>query len=311
MTFHGGEGNHAANDSHNYFYVGFKINKSRYGFGKLLYRKHDNGLPMGLEENNGVIQADPQNLISEPQDKYAFPEKYVGVFIGDKFHGEGIKEFHSNGNLSFAGSKNIGVKQGNCQSYWTNGTLISDKFFNAKGREEGPGIKLWENGNVMSVYTFKNGLEEGPGQEFWDDGTTKSDHFMAAGLMQGLATEYHSNGSLLRKCYYINDKIHGENVKSYWSHGGLKDIVNFEHGAPKGHCRVYSINGKLAYEGEVIKKKFWFYPRSHKENFVKVFRNDGTVYVGETLGVSISHDAYRQQLPAQNGEEFIDQEEPL
>jgi hypothetical protein len=177
VTFHGYEGNNAANDSHNYFYVGFKINKSRYGFGKLLYRKHDNGLPVGLEENNGVIQANPQNLISEPQNKYAYPEKYVGVFIGDKYHGEGIKEFHSNGNVSFAGSKNIGVKQGNCQSYWTNGNLISDKFFNAKGREEGPGTKLWENGNVMSVHTFKNGLEEGPGQEYWDDGTKKTDHF--------------------------------------------------------------------------------------------------------------------------------------
>jgi antitoxin component YwqK of YwqJK toxin-antitoxin module len=115
---------------------------------------------------------------------------------------------------------------------------------------------------------------------------------------------------LLRKCYYVNDRIHADNVKSYWAHGGLKDIISFEHGIPMGHCRVYSKNGKLAYEGEVIKKKFWYYPRSHKENFVKVFRNDGTVYVGETLGVSISHDAYRQQLPLQDEEEFIDQEEP-
>ena len=83
-------------------------------------------------------------------------------------------------------------------------------------------------------------------------------------------------------------------------------MVSYENGVPTGYCRIYSRNGKLAYEGEVLKKKFWFYPRSHKENFVIVYRNDGSVYYGETLGVSISHDAYRVENLNQHDEEMVE-----
>ena len=60
---------------------------------------------------------------------YKYAKKYVGVFIDDKIHGENIKEYYSNNQVYFSGSKNIGVKNGKCQSYWKNGNLISDKFF--------------------------------------------------------------------------------------------------------------------------------------------------------------------------------------
>jgi len=93
------------------------------------------------------------------------------------------------------------------QSFWENGKLKSEEFFNSEGKrhnESGPAIRLWnENGQLWR-------------EEYWLNGELHN----AAGPAY---REWHENGQLAAESYWLNGEFHNSAGPAYryWHENGV------------------------------------------------------------------------------------------
>ncbi|MDB9704597.1 hypothetical protein OAA86_11060, partial [Rhodospirillales bacterium] len=78
-----------------------------------------------------------------------------------------------------------------------------------KGKEHGPWVEYWDNGQLWFKETFKNGKQDGPFVSYHDNGKlwTKGDYKNSK--RSGPWVSYYKDGKLDTKGDYKNGKEHG------------------------------------------------------------------------------------------------------
>ena len=98
----------------------------------------------------------------------------------------------------------------------------------------------------MTTYTFKNGdfVEDGPYEYYYDNGQLESKTTYKNGELDGPVEEYHDNGQLESKTTYKNGELDGP-TEYYYFDGQLEVKRTYKDGKPDGPYEWYYRNGQL------------------------------------------------------------------
>lgn len=248
-------------DRNQLFFLGFYVNYKNYGFGKLIYSRN-------------------QAL------------NYEGIFYDGQPHGEDLIFYTNNGQIKTKCSKKVGVLIGICINYWPNGGFMSKIWYNEKGEKHGEEKKFWENGNLWQYNNWSNGLLEGEYLEYYENSNLMTKCFFKEGKQEGYVQEKYRNGIQESYIWYVNGKPHQNAAKKYFKNGALMLLADYKNGFITGNCTIYAKCGRIRYRGVVVRKGRT-YPRSNEKGDVSIYRDDGTIYAGPTLGVPLVSRAYR------------------
>ena len=102
------------------------------------------------------------------------------------------------------------------------------------GKQEGPWVAYWKNGQLSSKGVYKSGKQTGSWFYYYDNGNLWSQESWREGKQDGLWITYWDNGQLRSKGNYINGKQEGRWV-SYWKTG---EISEWESGIFKNGERI-------------------------------------------------------------------------
>jgi hypothetical protein len=109
-----------------------------------------------------------------------FPALALGESMGDLVEREGI-HYKKFSNVPFTG-KVTGETQGSIKdgkehgpwvTYWDNGQLRTKGTYKDEKRD-GPWVTYWFNGQLRTKGTYKDGKRDGPWVRYWDNGTVWS-----------------------------------------------------------------------------------------------------------------------------------------
>jgi antitoxin component YwqK of YwqJK toxin-antitoxin module len=103
-------------------------------------------------------------------------------------------------------------------------------LFSCKNKEEEIKINYFPNGNIESVYHYKNGKKSGPSQHFYENGVIKIMGTLVDGKPEGNAYWFYENGTLKLFRYYRNGKREGY-VSDFYndSFNTIKSILFFRN----------------------------------------------------------------------------------
>lgn len=166
-------------------------------------------------------------------------EKLVATYTDDKLNGY-LKEYNFRGDL---------VKT----EKWVDGVL-------QKNNKESTKIDIkrefYENGNVKSYGTSRNGILEGitryydengklVGSKFYRNGFLSSEGLIdEKGLQQGVWKEFYSEGEIKSEGVYENGRKIGE-WKYYHQNKTIEQIGSYNKGKPIGNWKWFYENGQL------------------------------------------------------------------
>ncbi len=134
-----------------------------------------------------------------------------------------VKEYHSNGNLSFECPYKDSLRHGKCIWYYEDGTIEQEIDYQ-NGVIHGDFIVYYANGKIKSMATFSSGLKNGIAKDFYQDGQLKIEQKYLDNLSHGVFNSYYANGkkrmiaelSADTTIYYIvNDSILDKVIKEY------------------------------------------------------------------------------------------------
>ena len=137
-----------------------------------------------------------------------------------------IKEWYSNGNQKFEGVYAVGLLQGNCKQWYTDGKLESE-------------------------VSYKNGKKDGLIKEWYSNGNQKFEGVYAVGLLQGNCKQWYTDGKLESEVSYKNGKKDGL-IKEWYTDGKIKIEANYLDGKLHGVCKRVSNVGQVVEEREYL-----------------------------------------------------------
>lgn len=102
------------------------------------------------------------------------------------------------------------------------------------GKQDGPWVAYWKNGQISSKGNYRNGEQEGLWIYYYDNGSLWSEESWKDGKQDGPWITYWDNGKLRSKGNYVNGKQEGT-WASYWKNG---EISEWESGTFKNGERI-------------------------------------------------------------------------
>ena len=136
-------------------------------------------------------------------------KKYVGEYINNKPHGNGIMYYAQNDENNrkyYEGEWVNGIRQGKGTLVWNNGYKFIGYW--KDGLRNGKGTLYWDNG-AKQVCNYTNGKENGTATYYWRDGASYSKGTYINGKKDGPWKDYlfgrhtftkiYKNGKLVRK----------------------------------------------------------------------------------------------------------------
>jgi antitoxin component YwqK of YwqJK toxin-antitoxin module len=97
------------------------------------------------------------------------------------------------------------------------------------GEKEGPWVRYWYNGQLLSKGTYKDGEKEGPWVRYWDNGGIDYKGTFKDGKRDGPWISYHDNGQLDYKGTYKDGETEGPWV-GYDDNGQLRSKGTYKDG---------------------------------------------------------------------------------
>lgn len=194
------------------------------------------GIPVDLPDANTLFTVTAEQL--KPATKY-YARAYVKNSNEETFYSNEI-------NFTTAVANTI-VKQNNTDSL--SGITQDTAALGEYRRFNGIQTEKYENGNLMRVYSLKNGKLSGSFKFFNDKGQLVTDQNFEAGEPNGYYRTYYENGQLRSEMNMINGVQEGAS-KEYYENGNLKMESNCS-GPPfqaSGQIKVYYEDGKLRTE---------------------------------------------------------------
>lgn len=120
----------------------------------------------------------------------------------------------------------------------------------------GIGIDMWNEKQVKTEISFKNGRIDGVVRSYHENGKLQSQRFWKEGKGHGEIKVYSQNGQLLEEGTYKNGQM--DSIwKKYHENGKLKAEMSYVAGKLDGVVKEYDENGKLTFqatykEGKII-----------------------------------------------------------
>ena len=87
-------------------------------------------------------------------------------------------------------------------------------------------VEIFENGNLKTLATVKNGEADGHATFWYKNGQRKLEFNVREGVREGMAYEWHRNGSLKAKAKYKDNNRHGL-ATTYYENGVKKSVIRF------------------------------------------------------------------------------------
>ena len=98
---------------------------------------------------------------------------------------------------------------------------------------DGPVENHYENGQLMSKISYKNGYPDGPSETYHQNGQLRSKGKFEMGQVTGVEESYYENGQLWSKSSYKEGKRHGPD-EYYDIYGGLRWQGSYDMGRQCG-----------------------------------------------------------------------------
>ncbi len=108
----------------------------------------------------------------------------------------------------------------------------------------GIGITMWNEKQIMSEITFKNGKIDGVANSYHENGTLQSQRFWKDGKGHGDIKVYSQSGQLLEEGTFKNGQM-DSTWKKYYENGKLKSEMSYIDGKLDGVVKEYDETGKL------------------------------------------------------------------
>lgn len=110
--------------------------------------------------------------------------------------------------------------------------------------KDGEHTVYYDNKQVASISTYKNGKKNGFHKSWHKNGALKSNGGFKNGKAHGLYLLYYKNGKLADKTIYKNSKADGESI-AYYKNGNRSLVANYSYGKPHGASKYYDESGAL------------------------------------------------------------------
>ena len=140
-----------------------------------------------------------------------------------------------------------GKKTGYWEDYFDNGQLKSKGSYK-NGIKDGIWEDYFYNGKLESKGSYKNGIKEGIWEYYWDNGQLGSKGSYKNGKLDGYWEDYGGNGKLESKGSYKNGEKEGI-WEYYWDNGQLYSKGLYVNGKEDGIWMEYYNNGQLGSKG--------------------------------------------------------------
>jgi len=176
--------------------------------------------------------------------------------------------------------------------YFDDGTYIAKN--KERGKYEGKiennkreGVwKLYnENGELESVYSYKNDNLIGTGKEYYESGNIKIIKKFSNNGKKMKVKEYYKNGKLKNEgnSLYVSDNnyVPEGKLRVFYENGKLKGELNFKNGKLDGENKTYYKNGKLKDVGNFKNDKIQGKTKAYFESGELMGANLAGVYYGD------------------------------
>jgi antitoxin component YwqK of YwqJK toxin-antitoxin module len=163
-----------------------------------------------------------------------------------------VKEYHVSGTLYVEES-------------YKNGRLVSQKFFDEKGKPVQNGIVrlYYENGRLREVKTIQGGRLNGVSRQFYPDGTLKGEYAYTDGVLNGISRDYYRDGVLSAVRNFKNGRKEGIS-RNYYENGNLFLESSYKNGLLDGASIEYDKSGTF--------KESWLYREGRLEGKIEEHR---------------------------------------
>ena len=163
--------------------------------------------------------------------------------------------------------------------------------------------RMWDNGQVMHLYSYKDGERDGLETEWYENGQKKEEGNYKDGKVEGLATAWHKNGHKMMEGNYKDGKR--DRILTMWYENGRKKWEgNFRDGKENGLSTAWYENGRKKAEGnfkddKIMSAEAWK-PNGEKCPVTNVKDGNGVVVFYYDDGTELSRSKYS------NGKEVWD-----
>lgn len=160
-----------------------------------------------------------------------------------------VKEYHLSGILYV-------------EENYKNGRLISQKFFDEKGKSVQNGIvKLYyENGKLREVKTIRGGRLNGVSRQLYPDGILKGEYTYKDGVLDGISKDYYRDGVLSAVRNFKDGRKEGIS-RNYYENGNLFLESSYKNGLLDGASIEYDKSGTF--------KESWLYREGRLEGKIE------------------------------------------
>jgi antitoxin component YwqK of YwqJK toxin-antitoxin module len=217
-----------------------------------------------------------------------------GGFIDEKGRKQELwKEYYPNRSLKSKGVYLDNKKYEKWEYFYENGNTEQVGKYNKNGKPIGTWVWYYENGDTLRYEQYRRGYEDGQLIEKTDSGITirkgeyidgfkegewiyeLNDHIEKGSYVYGTKNgewfHYHSNGELIFRGAFIEDRPEGKH-KWWYPNGKIKKEGSFAYGEKNGTWKKYDENGVLLIsidykdgkEYKIDGKKFKIEKRKHK-----------------------------------------------
>ena len=156
--------------------------------------------------------------------------------------------------------------------YYNNGQLEYKRNFNEEGQRHGKETWYYENGQKQIVRYWENGEQNGTETQYFDNGIIDTVTNYKNDIRDGEFFTYRIDGSLYRKCFYVQSYKHGKEYY-YFDNGTIREERNFNNGAEHGEQLYYElfddntyflVSKELYKHGDLITKEYGSHPTLSK-----------------------------------------------
>lgn len=166
--------------------------------------------------------------------------------------------------ISFC-SNGFGEQDGPFKLHYENGQVKSEGSFR-NGLLHGLTKKYYESGQLQGEGCYKNGELDGPYKTYYVSGQIKSEGVNKNGKQEGPNKTYYQSGQLNASGIYVNGKLEGP-AKAYYEDGKIQEETYYKNGELEGPAKAYYENGQLESES--------FYKNGLKDGDKKLYYPTG------------------------------------
>jgi antitoxin component YwqK of YwqJK toxin-antitoxin module len=107
--------------------------------------------------------------------------------------------------------------------------------------------KMHPNGQVLILFSFKDGLLDGQAVQWYDNGQKKSESSYTNGIRHGKFSTWYESGQKEAEVAYENGKKNGLETQ-WWDHGVKQMVLNWDNGVINGQFINWFSNGNKRVE---------------------------------------------------------------